>query len=292
MKTKNLIIIIAIIIAIIGIAVFFVQKQNITTPQNSNLPTLSGNIVETNDTRLEMECNNDLDCETYLSTNTCKVICATKNDTNRKIINSYKRTCNSSLWDRYSIDCKCIKNSCKVPSLKNNTKTDEIKLEGTITNVSDACFYDGVCQVEIDNKWWIPIIIGGLKPPSSKPEIRGEVVGVSFNEESIGKKVKIYAKKINENKLTIFGNKKYYVKVIDESNKIIIEHKDKNCNLDTDCVLFQADCGDCEIDTLNKKNLQKYIDKKNEYCSINKPKKQCDIIFTGSLKCVDNVCVK
>jgi len=70
----------------------------------------------------------------------------------------------------------------------------------------------------------------------------------------------------------------------------IINPEDKNCNLDNDCVLFQPDCEDCQFDTLNKKILPKYTDAKKEYCSVNKPKTQCDIIFTGSTKCINNIC--
>ena len=70
----------------------------------------------------------------------------------------------------------------------------------------------------------------------------------------------------------------------------IINPEDKNCNLDNDCVLFQPDCEDCQFDILNNKTLQKYIDAKKEYCNVNKPKKQCDIVFTGSIKCINNMC--
>lgn len=100
-----------------------------------------------------------------------------------------------------------------------STKEDiVVKFEGTITDVNNSCWNDGICSVEVDEKWWIPIVKGGLMPPGDEPEIKGQVEGVVFNKESesIGKKVEINAKKINEESLTIFGSEEYYIRVISE----------------------------------------------------------------------------
>lgn len=103
-------------------------------------------------------------------------------------------------------------------TVENNTELNLVKLEGTVTDIHNGCWSDGICSIEVDGKWWIPIIKGGLMPPDSKPEIQGEVVGIVFNEnnESLGKKVEVNAKKVDENYLTIFGSKDYYVRVINE----------------------------------------------------------------------------
>lgn len=111
-----------------------------------------------------------------------------------------------------------VVNNAKQETSEVVTKTDVVRFKGVVTNVHNGCWSDGICSIEVDGKWWVPIIMGGLRPPDSKPEIQGEVVGIVFNEdnESLGKKVEVYAKKIDENSLTIFGSKEYYVRVINE----------------------------------------------------------------------------
>jgi len=103
------------------------------------------------------------------------------------------------------------------PKITFDTDTTTVKFEGIITNVKNDCWADGFCSIEIDHKWWVIIIDGGLKDPEVKPEIRGEYIGISFsqNNESIGKKVKVYAKIKSKNRLTLEGSKEYYVKVIE-----------------------------------------------------------------------------
>jgi len=103
-------------------------------------------------------------------------------------------------------------------STEASAEANIMKFEGVITDTHDGCASDGVCSIEVDDTWWIPIIVGGLRPPDSKPEIRGEVVGITFNldNETVGKKVEVHGKKVDETSLTIFGSSEYYVRVIGE----------------------------------------------------------------------------
>ncbi len=118
------------------------------------------------------------------------------------------------------ISCSDIQKKQDATEIIYNTDSTTVKFEGIITNAKNDCWADGFCSIEIDHKWWIIIIDGGLKDLEVKPEIRGEVIGISFsqNNESIGKKVTIYAKikgDKNQNKLTLEGSKTYYVKTIE-----------------------------------------------------------------------------
>ena len=72
--------------------------------------------------------------------------------------------------------------------------------------------------------------------------------------------------------------------------KAIIKPEDKKCELNKDCVLFQPDCEDCEFDTINSKMLSKYLESKNQNCSIFKPEKMCEVAFMGEIKCINNKC--
>jgi hypothetical protein len=94
-------------------------------------------------------------------------------------------------------------------------KEATVKFKGTITDVNNGCWSDGTCSIEVDGKWWIAIIEGGLRAPGYEPEIRGDVVGIVFNEsnDSLGKEVEVYAKKVDEISFTVFGSKEYYVRI-------------------------------------------------------------------------------
>jgi hypothetical protein len=62
-----------------------------------------------------------------------------------------------------------------------------------------------------------------------KSEIRGEVKGITFDSNCMGKKVEVYAKIIDKNTLSIFGNKEYYVRVIEEKN---IDSQSTECDFE------------------------------------------------------------
>ncbi len=92
-----------------------------------------------------------------------------------------------------------------------------IKFTGIVTETNNGCWADGVCSIKVDDKW-IVAEIGGLRPPNSKPEIRGNLIGISFSQDTdkyIGKKVEVYAKQTDNNSFTIYGNEKYYIKLLE-----------------------------------------------------------------------------
>lgn len=97
------------------------------------------------------------------------------------------------------------------------TKTE--KFTGVVTNVDESCHADGICSVRVDDKWVIGLQ-GGLRPPNFPEVIRGEVIGIVFNQDmDLGKRVEVYARKYYDsrdvmNKYSIYGSKKYYLRVI------------------------------------------------------------------------------
>ncbi len=111
-----------------------------------------------------------------------------------------------------------LKNTDETPELgvTYNTDSTTVKFVGVITNVKNDCWVDGTCSIEVDNKWWVAITYG-KRDPSRIPKERGQIIGIRFTKdnESIGKKVTIYAKIRDKNRLTVEGSKEYYVKVIE-----------------------------------------------------------------------------
>lgn len=114
------------------------------------------------------------------------------------------------------VSCKKLNVSKKqdVNKTTYNIDSTTVKFKGVITNVKNECWSDGICSVEVNGKWWI-IITEGLTENIHKEH--GQTIGIQFTKdnESIGKKVAVYAKIRNSNKLTLEGSKTYYVKVID-----------------------------------------------------------------------------
>lgn len=99
-------------------------------------------------------------------------------------------------------------------ALKQRNNLDNVKIEGVITDSTNACWIEsGVCYIEIDNRWRIAVAFGlndrvGVSGPI------GEVTGISTSRDDIGKKVEVYAKKLNESDLSIYGSEEYYVRVV------------------------------------------------------------------------------
>jgi hypothetical protein len=97
-----------------------------------------------------------------------------------------------------------------------NADSTTVKFKGIITNIKYDCRVDGLCSIEVNNKWQIAIIYG-KRDRSMIPKECGLVTGISFfpeDPEIIGKKVTVFAKIWGENRLTVEGSKVYYVKVI------------------------------------------------------------------------------
>ena len=99
---------------------------------------------------------------------------------------------------------------------KGGGKTQEIKFIGTINDVDHSCWVDGTCRIKINNLW-IVAEYGGERPRGYSTEVRGELTGISFsnvNDPYIGKQAEVYAKVVSDNLLTIYGDKKYYIKLV------------------------------------------------------------------------------
>jgi len=73
-------------------------------------------------------------------------------------------------------------------------------------------------------------------------------------------------------------------------NAVAVTIEDKACMYDDDCILLQPDCEDCHFDVINKVHSAKYRTAKANYCKKNPPKTQCDTIFVGTKRCVENIC--
>jgi len=101
------------------------------------------------------------------------------------------------------------------PYVTQYNERKKVKFTGRITAVKNDCWSDGTCSIEVDNKWWIGIQFG-LGDPSLRKKERGLAKGIRFtrDNESIGKRVKVYAEVKNDHKLTLEGSKAYYVEVV------------------------------------------------------------------------------
>lgn len=116
------------------------------------------------------------------------------------------------------ISCNDLKIAKKqhIQAVIYNTDSTTVQFKGIVTDVKNDCWADGICSIEVNHKWWI-VIAEGLGDPSLAPIKRGKATGIRFTKdnESIGKKVSVYAK-IRDNKvLTLDGSIDYYVKVIE-----------------------------------------------------------------------------
>lgn len=112
-------------------------------------------------------------------------------------------------------------NNSKIDS-KQNTKTviynkdsTTVKFNGVITNAKNDCWSDGTCSIEVNNKWVVEISYG-LREPGTIPNKREVATGIVFSKdnESIGKKVKVYAAIKEKNILTLEGDNTYYIEIL------------------------------------------------------------------------------
>ena len=105
-----------------------------------------------------------------------------------------------------------------LPTVPSSTDTTQgVKFTGIITETNNGCWADGTCSIKVDNKW-IVAEIGGLRPPNSKPEIQGSLIGINFSQDTnkyIGKRVEVYAKQTDGDSFTIYGNESYYIKLLE-----------------------------------------------------------------------------
>ena len=110
---------------------------------------------------------------------------------------------------------KAVSEPVTLPTEENFTSTTPgVKFMGVITEINDGCWSDGICSIRVGDRWVIAEI-GGLKSPDSEHEVRGELVGVSFEQKYVGKTVEVYAKKLSSDNYSMYGDLGYYIKIID-----------------------------------------------------------------------------
>ena len=111
-----------------------------------------------------------------------------------------------------------LKNTIAKPELRviYNADSTTVKFKGIVTNVDNSCWRDASCKIEVNHKWWLTVK-HGRRSRSFWLKERGKSIGIRFTKdnESIGKKVTVYAKIKDQNKLTLEGSKEYYVKTIE-----------------------------------------------------------------------------
>lgn len=96
-------------------------------------------------------------------------------------------------------------------------KSRGIKFTGIITDINTGCWADGICSIRVGNKW-IAAEYGGLRPPDSKPDVRGQLVGISFSGDTqkyIGKTVEVHAQPTDGTNFTIYGDNNYFIRLLE-----------------------------------------------------------------------------
>ncbi len=97
----------------------------------------------------------------------------------------------------------CTQNTSTVEILMESE--NEVRMSGKISpGGENTCPTDGVCSIKIDN--YEIIWATGWDNSSSRGEFE--------NNLSIGDKVEVYGKKLNNNRITIYGSESYYIKKI------------------------------------------------------------------------------
>ena len=114
--------------------------EHYETPNNKIIEIIKENQKE----KLTTDCKMDLDCINYLSNKTCEVLCVNNSKENQGIIDRFKKTCDSSVWDPPVFLCKCIDNKCQRVEEQNNTfnwqtyRNEEFGFEITLTDIWDG----------------------------------------------------------------------------------------------------------------------------------------------------------
>ena len=94
-------------------------------------------------------------------------------------------------------------------------KRDDITLVGKISNADFKCNVDGDCTINVDK--YLIKLAGGKSDMNEK---WGEVKGIDFSQSAqkyVGQMVKIFATQIQGNRLTIAGDKKYFVEILSDN---------------------------------------------------------------------------
>jgi hypothetical protein len=89
---------------------------------------------------------------------------------------------------------------------------DAVTFVGRIEHYDTGCFADATCSITIDNKKII-LITGGRRISSEPVGLLLGVPSIGDLEKNIGKTAKVYAKKLDEQNYTLYGNENYFVSV-------------------------------------------------------------------------------
>ena len=88
-------------------------------------------------------------------------------------------------------------------------KPTKLVFVGKVSEVDNDCYHDGICKIKVDDKWIITDLGGDPSPEMEEQRgLRGNFGNVSIND-----KVEVYAKQIDGNTYTLYGNKSYYIKL-------------------------------------------------------------------------------
>jgi hypothetical protein len=80
------------------------------------------------------------------------------------------------------------------------------------------------------------------------------------------------------------------IKVSDDDPKFPIKVEDKSCTVDSDCAPFVTTCGSCSYETIDKSSQNKLNKEFAAFCAINPPLVMCDMVPTGDVSCINNMC--
>lgn len=101
---------------------------------------------------------------------------------------------------------------------------DDVSYTGTVLEKDTSCYHDGICKVRV-GEYWIITDLGGdpnkemIAQRGSRGKMflsDGTLTGNLGGDEIVGKKAKVFAKKISDNELTLYGSGEYYIKLLSE----------------------------------------------------------------------------
>lgn len=99
----------------------------------------------------------------------------------------------------------------------NQLSENEVLFTGVISEIDLGCWVDVSCSMVVDGKRvaWAE----GMTEGSTK--ISGELIGFEFKDVSdknkyIGKSAQVYGIKDNNGNISIFGNKDYFIKLVEK----------------------------------------------------------------------------
>lgn len=106
MNSKYLSILVILIIVIVLLVLVFASG-------NDGVESANTNTAKAMPDRLKLSCETDNDCRSYISSNTCDVLCANTQDLNAVYVANFKPSCDPTVWDPGFIECECVDNICQ-----------------------------------------------------------------------------------------------------------------------------------------------------------------------------------